>query len=93
MIINSGFLAERMNLRYYLTLGSLLCGLGNTLFGLAYLLRIHSFAYFLVIQVFEHSRLHEFNRVIVIIIKVQQIPNPSIIKLSITAMCAAGFFG
>ncbi|CAG2166713.1 unnamed protein product, partial [Oppiella nova] len=50
MYIN-GWIAERMNLRYFLIIGMLFAGLCNVLFGLAYYLDIHSLAYFYVIQV------------------------------------------
>ncbi|XP_064477178.1 glucose-6-phosphate exchanger SLC37A2-like [Ornithodoros turicata] len=46
----SGFVAERVNLRYFLALGMLLSALTTHLFGLGYSLAIHSFAYYLVVQ-------------------------------------------
>ncbi|XP_054165832.1 glucose-6-phosphate exchanger SLC37A2-like [Oppia nitens] len=50
MYIN-GMIAERMNLRYFLTIGMLIAGIANILFGLAYKLNIHALEYFYVIQV------------------------------------------
>lgn len=47
----SGHIAERMDLRYFLTGGMILSGLFTSLMGLAYFLEIHSFTYFIVIQV------------------------------------------
>ncbi|KFM64549.1 Sugar phosphate exchanger 2, partial [Stegodyphus mimosarum] len=47
----SGMLAERIDLRYYLTFGMLLSGLFTYFFGMAYYLHIHSFAFFISIQV------------------------------------------
>jgi len=47
----SGFLAERMDLRYFLTFGMILSGLFTFLFGFAYYYNIHSLAYFIFIQV------------------------------------------
>ena len=50
----SGLLAERMDLRYFLSLGMILSGFFTFLFGLAYFANIHSLAFFIVIQV-THS--------------------------------------
>ena len=47
----SGMLAERFNLRYYLTLGMLGSGMCAVLFGLAHRCQIHSFTYFVCVQV------------------------------------------
>ncbi|CAL1295644.1 unnamed protein product [Larinioides sclopetarius] len=47
----SGMLAERIDLRYYLSLGMLLSGLFTYLFGLAYYLNIHSFTFFIIVQI------------------------------------------
>lgn len=47
----SGMIAERMNLRHFITLGSCLSGMGLIAFGLAYPLDIHSMTYFVVIQI------------------------------------------
>ena len=46
-----GGVAERMNLRYYLTLGMLSSGLFTFLFGLAYSTGIKTIYYFIVVQV------------------------------------------
>ena len=48
----SGFVAEHMNLRYFLTLGMFLSGTFSVLFGLAFYINIHSFAYFVIMQIF-----------------------------------------
>lgn len=47
----SGFLAERCNLRYFLAIGMILCGIFTYLFGLAFYLNIHSLWYFVIIQI------------------------------------------
>lgn len=47
----SGFVAERMDLRFFLSMGMMLCGLLNVLFGIAYPLGIHSIWYLIFIQV------------------------------------------
>ena len=49
-MFGSGFIAERMNLRYFITLGSVLSGVGLIAFGMAYSLGTHSMAYFVLIQ-------------------------------------------
>lgn len=46
----SGHLGDRMNLRIFLTIGMLGTGLFTSLFGAGYWLNIHSFYYFLVVQ-------------------------------------------
>uniref|UniRef100_A0A6A7GAA0 Sugar phosphate exchanger 3 n=1 Tax=Hirondellea gigas TaxID=1518452 RepID=A0A6A7GAA0_9CRUS len=46
----SGYLADRSNLRIYLCLGMLLSGFFNLMMGAAYSFDIHSFAYFLIIN-------------------------------------------
>lgn len=48
----SGIVAERMNLRYFLSLGMILSAVFVFLFGLAYYLEIHGIAYFIAIQLF-----------------------------------------
>lgn len=48
----SGFVAERVNLRYFLALGMILSGIASYLFGLARILDIHSLAYFMLVQIF-----------------------------------------
>lgn len=47
-----GMIAERMDLRYFLSLGMLLSGLFTWMFGLAYYFDIHSFAFFVTVQFF-----------------------------------------
>lgn len=47
----SGIVAERVDLRYYLALGMLISGFFTYLFGLAYYMDIHSYAFFIVVQV------------------------------------------
>lgn len=46
----SGFIAERMHLRYFLGLGMLLSALSTHVFGMGYSLGIHSFAFYFVVQ-------------------------------------------
>lgn len=48
----SGFIAERVNLRYFLAMGMILSGIASYLFGLARFLDIHNFSYFIIVQVF-----------------------------------------
>ena len=48
---DSGMLADRMDLRYFLCGGMTLSALFTALFGLAYTWQIHSLAYFISIQV------------------------------------------
>ena len=48
----SGMLAERMDLRFYLSGGMVLSGIFTFMFGLAYNVGIHSLGYFIAIQVF-----------------------------------------
>nr|CAI5817050.1 unnamed protein product [Callosobruchus analis] len=47
----SGFIAERINLRYFLSIGMLLSGLFSYLFGLAKTYNIHHLWYYVVVQV------------------------------------------
>lgn len=47
----SGFVAERVNLRYFLSLGMLGSGIFTIAFGVGRLAGIHSFGYFLAIQI------------------------------------------
>ncbi|XP_071843518.1 glucose-6-phosphate exchanger SLC37A2-like isoform X2 [Apostichopus japonicus] len=47
----SGHIAERMDLRYFLTLGMLLSGLFTSAMGFAYFSQIHVFSYFLSVQI------------------------------------------
>lgn len=48
----SGFVADRVNLRYFLTVGLLGAGLNVVLMGVAYFADIHHLGYFLGVQVF-----------------------------------------
>lgn len=48
----SGFVAERVNLRYYLAIGMILSGIASYLFGLARTLDIHDISYFVMVQIF-----------------------------------------
>lgn len=47
----SGFLADRCNIRYFLSIGMLLTGALLYAFGLAFYLNIHSMAYFVIVQI------------------------------------------
>jgi len=47
----SGIVAERVDLRLYLSLGMILSGLFAALFGAAYYWGIHNFSYFILVQV------------------------------------------
>lgn len=47
----SGFVAERVSLRYFLTIGMLFSGIFCYLFGMAKVYDIHSMTYFIIIQV------------------------------------------
>ena len=47
----SGFLAEHMDLRHFLTVGMMSSGLLTIAFGLGYVWKIHYFAYFVTVQV------------------------------------------
>ena len=47
----SGFVAERVNLRYFLAVGMLMSGLLTVMFGMAFSLGIHSLWYLIFIQV------------------------------------------
>lgn len=46
----SGFIADRVNLRYFLSLGMIMSGIFCYLFGLAKTYNIHHFSYYVVIQ-------------------------------------------
>jgi len=48
----SGFVAERMNLRYFLSIGMIMSGVFTFLFGFAKVVEIHSIYYFVTVQVF-----------------------------------------
>jgi len=50
-MFGSGFVAERMDLRYFLSLGMIMSGIFTFLFGFAYNAGIHSLWYLLAIQV------------------------------------------
>ena len=47
----AGYVAERCNLRYFLTISLIMCGIMTILFGIAYPLHIHNYWYFIVIQI------------------------------------------
>lgn len=47
----AGYIAERCNLRYFLTVSLFVCGIMTILFGIAYPLNIHMYWYFVVVQV------------------------------------------
>lgn len=47
----SGFIAERVNLRYFLSLGMIFSGVFSYLFGIAKTYDIHNMGYFVVVQV------------------------------------------
>jgi sugar phosphate permease len=49
----SGFVAERVDLRYFLTIGMIGSALGSILFGMSQFFGIHSFAYFVIIRIFS----------------------------------------
>ncbi|KAA3681561.1 MFS transporter, OPA family, solute carrier family 37, member 1/2 [Paragonimus westermani] len=46
----SGHAADRFNLRHYLGLGSVLCGASTVAFGLGYFFNVHSFAFYVIVQ-------------------------------------------
>lgn len=48
----SGFIAERVNLRYFLALGMLWSGVFSYLFGIAKTYDIHSMGYYVMVQAF-----------------------------------------
>lgn len=47
----SGFIAERVNLRYFLALGMLFSGIYSYMFGIAKTYNIHYLSYYIVVQV------------------------------------------
>lgn len=51
-MFGSGVVAERTNLRYLITAGTIMSGLSLIAFGVSYELDIHSMSYFILIQVF-----------------------------------------
>ncbi|KAM8714208.1 hypothetical protein ACLKA7_014362 [Drosophila subpalustris] len=48
----SGFIAERVSLRYFLSMGMIMTGVFTYLFGLARTSNIHSLTYFIIVQIF-----------------------------------------
>lgn len=50
-MFGSGFIAERVNLRYFLSLGMLLSGVFTYVVGLAKIYDIHNMWYFVLMQV------------------------------------------
>lgn len=50
-MFGSGFIAERVNLRYFLSLGMLLSGVFTYVVGLAKVYNIHNLWYFILMQV------------------------------------------
>lgn len=46
----SGFVAERVSLRYFLAIGMIMSGIFSYLFGMAKMWNIHSIGYFLLVQ-------------------------------------------
>ena len=51
----SGMIAERVNLRYFLSIGMITSGLFTILFGLGRYWHIHSLAYYIAIQVLSRQ--------------------------------------
>lgn len=47
----TGYIAERSNLRYYLTISMLLCGMMCIVFGMSYYLHIHSLMFFMIVAI------------------------------------------
>jgi OPA family glycerol-3-phosphate transporter-like MFS transporter 1/2 len=47
----SGYIAERVHLRYFLATGMLGAGISTAMFGVGYYLNIHNYAYYLFMQV------------------------------------------
>ena len=48
----AGYVADRCDLRYFLTISLFVCGIFCILFGIAYPLHIHNYYYFVAVQVF-----------------------------------------
>jgi len=48
----SGFVAERVSLRYFLSMGMILTGVFTYMFGIARTSNIHSLWYFVIVQIF-----------------------------------------
>jgi len=47
----AGYIAERSNLRYYVTISLIVCGIFCYLFGIAFYFKIHHFWYFIIVQI------------------------------------------
>jgi len=47
----SGHIAERMNLRYFLSGGMILVGIMTAAFGMGYFINIHNIYFFVIVQV------------------------------------------
>ena len=47
----SGYVAERVNLRYFLATGMICAGASVAMFGVGYFLNIHNFYFYLIMQV------------------------------------------
>ena len=52
LLFTVGHIAERSNLRHFLTFGMIGAGLFTICFGMAFLWEIHSFSYFVAVQIF-----------------------------------------
>lgn len=50
-LLASGYIAENTNLRIFLSVGMLMTGVTTALFGLARYFAVHSFAYFVIMQI------------------------------------------
>lgn len=48
----SGFIAERVSIRYFLSIGMIMTGIFTYMFGLARTSHIHSLSYFVIVQIF-----------------------------------------
>ena len=46
----SGWIAERMSLRYFLSIGMVMSGIMTALFGMGYVFKMHYFSYYLLVQ-------------------------------------------
>jgi OPA family glycerol-3-phosphate transporter-like MFS transporter 1/2 len=49
----SGFIAERVDLRHFLTIGMIGTSIGSVLFGISYYAQIHMLYYFIIIRIFS----------------------------------------
>ena len=63
-IFFSGVIAERVNLRHFVTLGMVAAGVCSVLFGLAKTLQIHSLAYFIIVQVNIEKYVQNFEQIL-----------------------------